>query len=327
MFLQKLKSCRSLKKYACRYLKSENVKHSKPPWKILFFGSDNFSLYSLKTLYREHQNNNSIISILKVVTNSNKNPIWKFAEKHDLNIQKWPPDLIQNEYDLGVVVSFGHLIPENIINKFPLGMLNVHASLLPRWRGAAPIIYALANGDKETGITIMNIKPKHFDIGDIVLQKKINISDETKMPELHERLGKLGASCLLNTLNNLEEYLSNSTPQPAEGVTYAPKNAHNLHRALDSLRHNLFTSVASSSVKLIDIEICKSNAKCIAPGSVTYDKPSQTLRVECANGTFISVKRISVLGKKVMTASEFNNGYLKYAVKFVVLNKLSILYE
>lgn len=177
-------------------------------------------------------------------------------------------------------------------------MLNVHASLLPRWRGAAPIIYALANGDKETGITIMNIKPKHFDIGDIVLQKKINISDETKMPELHERLGKLGASCLLNTLNNLEEYLSNSTPQPAEGVTYAPKitpefakikwdsmtsqDVYNLHRALDSLRHNLFTSVASSSVKLIDIEICKSNAKCIAPGSVTYDKPSQTLRVECA---------------------------------------------
>lgn len=100
------------------------------------------------------------------------------------------------------------------------GMLNVHASLLPRWRGAAPIIYALANGDTETGVTVMQIKPKKFDIGEILMQRKVSISDNMTMPELHNTLGQLGAKCLVETIKNLEDYLLNCKPQSSKGVTY-----------------------------------------------------------------------------------------------------------
>lgn len=98
-------------------------------------------------------------------------------------------------------------------------MLNVHASLLPRWRGAAPIIYALANGDTETGITIMRIRPKHFDVGETLMQAKVPISTHEKMPDLHEKLGSLGATCLVDCLKNLSEKLASAKPQPNDGIT------------------------------------------------------------------------------------------------------------
>lgn len=98
--------------------------------------------------------------------------------------------------------------------------MNVHASLLPRWRGAAPIIYALAKGDSKTGVTIMRIRPKIFDIGDIVVQESLPIHPLTKMRELYDKLGVLGANNLIKVLERLPEYLDQATPQPAEGVTY-----------------------------------------------------------------------------------------------------------
>lgn len=99
-------------------------------------------------------------------------------------------------------------------------MLNVHASLLPRWRGAAPIIYAIANGDKTTGITIMKLKPHKFDIGEIVDQAAIDITDDMKMPELHNRLATLGASVLVNVLKQLPDKLKSAKEQPENGVTF-----------------------------------------------------------------------------------------------------------
>lgn len=100
------------------------------------------------------------------------------------------------------------------------GILNIHASLLPRWRGAAPIIHALANGDTETGITVMRIKPKHFDTGDIVMQNKVQIEKNMKMLELHKILGELGGFCVLSTLKQLPEALQGAKPQPNVGVTF-----------------------------------------------------------------------------------------------------------
>lgn len=99
------------------------------------------------------------------------------------------------------------------------GMINVHASLLPRWRGAAPIFYALANGDKETGITIMTVKPHKFDVGEIVDQKRVEIPPDMKMPELHSKLASLGAELLLKAVRELPENLKNARKQPDEGVT------------------------------------------------------------------------------------------------------------
>jgi len=109
---------------------------------------------------------------LGVVTSfkSPANCVRSYAEKEKLPLQKWPIEPSEcSKYDLGVVVSFGHLIPASIINGFPNGMINVHASLLPKWRGAAPIIYAIMKGDARTGVSIMKIEPHRFDIGAVSL--------------------------------------------------------------------------------------------------------------------------------------------------------------
>ncbi|CAG9769280.1 unnamed protein product [Ceutorhynchus assimilis] len=318
---------RNIVKYSIR-IYSNNVQPittTKKPWKVLFFGSDEFSLYSLKAVLNQYKNSSGMFSRLEVVTCSQLNPIWKFSKEHKLPCQKWPPDLAGCEYDLGLVVSFGHLIPKQIISKFPLGMLNVHGSLLPRWRGASPIVYALANGDKETGVTIMRIRPNKFDVGEILYQEKIAISHDIEMPELHEQLGKLGAKCLIDTLWNIDERLANSVPQPSEGVTYAPKispdfakvkwntstakDLYNLQRALKSI-HPLKTSWNSIPVKLFDAEIWPKDEEHRNPGFVVYSKKNKLLLIECANRTWISVKKVGVQGKKIMNAADFHNGFI-----------------
>lgn len=98
-------------------------------------------------------------------------------------------------------------------------MLNVHASLLPRWRGAAPIIYAIAKGDKQTGVTIMKVKPDKFDVGEIVMQKPFDLNEDVTMPEVHEKLSQIGASALLDCVKTLPDSLKNCKEQPSEGVT------------------------------------------------------------------------------------------------------------
>lgn len=99
---------------------------------------------------------------LEVVTiqNKQKNIVERYAMENGITTNPWPITYNITNYHIGIVVSFGHLIPEDIIKSFPLGIINVHASLLPKWRGAAPITYSIMNGETYTGVTIMKIAPK-----------------------------------------------------------------------------------------------------------------------------------------------------------------------
>lgn len=223
--------------------------------------------------------------------------------------------------------------------------------MLPRWRGAAPIIYALTNGDTETGISIMRIHHKHFDIGEVLVQTKVPISANEKLPDLHEKLGNLGANCLVECLKNLLERLASAQPQSKEGITLgkdqyrlfyfistcsfiAPKvtsefarvswekmtssEIYNRERALTGL-FSLISSWKGTPVKLLGVMDCgncdlSSNDKDSAPlkpGYVRYDKKRKVLLIVCANKTLISVEKIGIFGKKVMSAPDFNNGYIK----------------
>nr|CAG4644231.1 EOG090X0BM2 [Lepidurus arcticus] len=193
----------------------------------MFFGTDDFARESLKALHTSMQDG-QILSKLAVVTPKPKPkpcPVAQFAESHCLPLQFWPltPDYPLESFDLGVVASFGHLIPQNIISTFPLGMLNTHASLLPRWRGAAPITHAVLNGDQVTGITLMRIRPHHFDVGEIVLQESYAIPSSSTVPQITAALASIGARLLIQCLQSLEARLAASVSQPAEGITYAPK--------------------------------------------------------------------------------------------------------
>lgn len=99
------------------------------------------------------------------------------------------------------------------------GMLNVHASLLPKWRGAAPIVHAIANGDTKTGVTIMKIKPRRFDVGEIVQQAEIEIGEDMQMPEVYEKLAHLGSQVLLEVVKTLPEVLKTAKEQDGEEAT------------------------------------------------------------------------------------------------------------
>lgn len=127
----------------------------------------------------------------------------------------WRPDVM-------VVVAYGLILPPAVLELPPLGCLNIHASLLPRWRGAAPIQRAILAGDAETGVTIMQMD-RGLDTGPILAQRTQTIDRSATGASLHRSLAALGARALLETLDDLASGTARARPQPAEGVTYAAK--------------------------------------------------------------------------------------------------------
>ena len=128
--------------------------------------------------------------------------------------------------DAAVVVAYGLILPKSILEIFPLGCFNLHASLLPRWRGAAPIHRAVMAGDKETGVMVMKMD-EGLDTGPIALAERVPIGADATTGALRDELARLGADLMLRALAALEKGQLQLTPQPAEGATYANKIAKN----------------------------------------------------------------------------------------------------
>nr|CAG4641969.1 EOG090X0BM2 [Eurycercus lamellatus] len=262
-----------------------------------------------------------------------------FAERHSLSFIETPdedsPSEQSTQWDLGVVASFGHLIPKRIITTFPLGMLNVHASLLPRWRGAAPIIHAIMNGDKETGITIMRIKPFHFDVGDLVLQERLAIEPQVTAVQLTDQLAHMGAELLVRCVADLERHLDRSAQQPTEGVTLAPKldaqlshvdwstlNASQVYNRWRATKHlfKLQTSFRGEVVKLDGAEppttrldqsaVKVEEAELSSPGRILFDRRRNLLLVRCKQD-WASFGLVTLPRRPVVRAIDFSNGYLR----------------
>src|SRR5436190_10506772 len=124
--------------------------------------------------------------------------------------------------DAAVVVAYGLILPKPILEAVPLGCFNVHASLLPRWRGAAPINRAVMAGDAESGVTIMRME-EGLDTGPMAMAERVPIAADMTAGELHDALSRLGADLMVRALGALERGTLQLTPQPDEGVTYAAK--------------------------------------------------------------------------------------------------------
>ena len=124
--------------------------------------------------------------------------------------------------DAAVVVAYGLILPKAILDAFPLGAFNLHASLLPRWRGAAPIHRAVMAGDKETGVMVMKMD-EGLDTGPIAMAERVAIAPDATTGDLHDELARLGAKLMLVALSALERGSLTLTPQAAEGATYASK--------------------------------------------------------------------------------------------------------
>ena len=197
-------------------------------------GTPNFAVPILKSL------NESNHKILEVYTQSPKkknrgqkisfSPIHEYSNKINipvrhpatLNSQEELEYIKNKNPDIAVVVAYGKILPTKILNCEKIKFINIHASLLPRWRGAAPIQRAIMNCDKETGISIMKIIPK-LDAGPVLLKSKITFNKDTNFEELSNQMSKLGAKLILEALDIIKNDEAKFVPQNEKEATYAKK--------------------------------------------------------------------------------------------------------
>uniref|UniRef100_A0A8U7MN04 Mitochondrial methionyl-tRNA formyltransferase n=1 Tax=Corvus moneduloides TaxID=1196302 RepID=A0A8U7MN04_CORMO len=175
---------------------ARGVRAAGPPWRVLFFGTDRFAVTALRALRAAGED--SLVSRLEVVTLPSRLPgdlpVRSCARELQLPVHEWPHTGPAGQFDVGVVASFGRLLSEDLILQFPYGVLNVHPSCLPRWRGPAPIVHTVLHGDKVTGVTIMEIRPKRFDVGPIIKQEEVAVPPRCTAQELEGMLAKMGAN-------------------------------------------------------------------------------------------------------------------------------------
>jgi len=218
------------------------------------------------------------------------------------------------ELDVAVVAAYGLILPAAILDAPKMGCLNVHASLLPRWRGAAPIQRAILAGDGETGVTIMQMD-EGLDTGDMLLKESLPISSDTTAGSLHDALSEMGAGLIVEALAGLSAGEITPIPQPEDGVTYAQKidkaesridwanSAAEIDRQIRAFAPwpGAWFEHEKTRIKILAATPISSSGK---PGALLDD----ALTVACGEGA-ISISRLQRAGKGPMTAGEFLKGY------------------
>ncbi|MCV6823249.1 MULTISPECIES: methionyl-tRNA formyltransferase [Halocynthiibacter] len=213
--------------------------------------------------------------------------------------------------DIAVVVAYGLILPQAILDAPKHGCLNIHASLLPRWRGAAPIHRAIMAGDKATGICIMQMDAG-LDTGDVLLREECEIGEEETTAQLHDRLSERGAKLIVEALARYSELTPE--PQPEEGVTYASKidkaeaqvdwsePAEIVDRKIRGLSPfpGAWCVVGEERLKLLQSRLCEGSGEA---GEVLGE-----MRIACGSGA-IEITKAQRQGKKPMTAEEILRGF------------------
>jgi methionyl-tRNA formyltransferase len=249
-------------------------------------------------------------------------PIAREAERFGLPIFT-PKTLKENDAaeamrahaaDAAVVVAYGLILPKSVLDTFPLGCFNLHASLLPRWRGAAPIHRAIMAGDQETGVMVMKMD-EGLDTGAIAMAERVLIGADATTGELHDELARRGADLTLRALAALEKSQLQLTPQAASGVTYANKIAkgetridwtrpwhevHNHCRGLSPFPSAWCELAGAGRVKILRTSKGEGSGP---PGRVLDDK----LTIACGSGA-IRLVELQRAGKQPMGADEFLRG-------------------
>ncbi len=299
-----------------------------PSPKITFFGTHDFAVVILRGLVESKQ-----VEVIQVVTQPNEPvgrkqiltppPIKLLADSLGLPVVQ-PASLksysVPSETTLCVVAEFGRILPESIINAPAFGTLNVHTSLLPKYRGASPIQTALTNGESTTGITIMKMD-KGLDTGAILLQKELLVEAHDRYPEVNMKLADLGVSLLLQTI---PLYLSGEiTPQPqAEAqatltrILSREDGQIHWHRTADEISNQyrglypwpgIWTILEGKRWKLLEIAKFEGTATG-QPGQILVQ--NKKLLVICGNG-LIEIKTLQLEGKNPTDAATFLLGYGK----------------
>lgn len=300
--------------------------------KILFMGTPDFAVPSLKALVEAGH------TVCGVFTQPDKpknrgmklqaSPVKEFAVANGIPV--FQPTKLRDGTALAiirdlnpaliVVAAYGRILPNEILDYPVKGCINVHSSLLPAYRGAAPINWAILNGDAESGVTIMHMA-EELDSGDIILQKSVPIDREETAVELYNRLAEIGAGLLLRAVEQIDAGSAVRTVQNAEKVTFAPM----LSRALSPMDWNRTAAELHNQVrglipwpmavteldgvrcKVWRSKVCEETTEQIAGSILQADKKG--LKIACGGGSVLQLLEIQPDGKKRMDATAFLMGH------------------
>ena len=294
--------------------------------RIIFMGTPDFAVPCLESLIDAGHN------VAAVFTQPDKpvgrkqilppSPVKACAVSH--NIKVYQPEKIKNSNaleiinsinpDVIIVVAYGKILPKEILNAAKFGCINVHASLLPKYRGAAPIQWSILNGDEETGVCVMQMD-EGIDTGDILLVRKTPIDINETSAELFDRLSQIGADALIDALKLVEKGEVCPTPQPKGDFGYAKmidrslcpidwsKSALDVHNKVRGLQT---WPVAVTTLNGMNLKIHKtvlSNADASTPGTVVEN--NKKLVVSCGDGKCVEILELQLDGKKRMNTKSF----------------------
>ena len=303
--------------------------------KIIFMGTPDFAVKVLDEL-------NSKYEVVLVVTQPDTynyrkktyspSPVKEYALKHNLNvfqpvkIGKELDYLFQFEVDLIVTAAYGQFIPNKLLDYPKYRSINVHGSILPKYRGGAPIQRAIINGDKETGITIMYMDRK-MDAGDILRIEKIPITDEDTSDTMFEKLSILGSKMITGVIEDLKASLITPIPQNESEATYAynltkedelidfNKSARNVFNQIRGLNSNpgAYFIMDGQNVKVYNSKVLDKKTK-TKPGVIIGIEKDSFL-ISCKDGSVVAITEIQMPSKKKMSVKDFLNGSGKNIIK------------
>ncbi|KXL51730.1 methionyl-tRNA formyltransferase [Anaerotignum neopropionicum] len=299
--------------------------------RVIFMGTPDFAVYSLKALLTQHE-------VIAVVSQPDKpkgrgkklvpTPVKEFALAQGLQVFQ-PEKARDLEFvallkelnpDVIAVTAFGQLLPESILNIPQYGCINVHGSLLPKYRGAAPMQWAIINGEKVTGITTM-FMAKGMDTGDMLLKTEVKITPQDNFASIHDKMAQAGAGLLLETLDALQAGTVERVPQDHEAATYAPmitkETGHidwtksawdiiNLMRGLDPAP-GAYAICEGEPLKLFKGMKAEGDYRQGKPGEV-IDITKKGFVVKCGDGA-LTITELQAMGKKRMPADAYLRGH------------------
>lgn len=300
--------------------------------RIVFMGTPDFAVPSLKRLIADGHE----IAAVYTQPDKPKNrgmkltppPVKVVALEHDIPVLQ--PAKVRDEAvleelaafqpELIVVVAYGKILPKELIELPPMGCINVHSSLLPKYRGAAPINWAVINGEEETGVTIMDIA-EALDAGDMIAKARTAIDPDESVETLHDRLAEMGAQLLSETVVSIANGTAVRTPQDDSQSTYAPmlsrelspidwnKTAKEIHNQVRGLTPWPATTmeVAGTAFKVYAVEETGTETG-KAPGTlVGTDKKG--ILMACGDGKVLRITEVQAPGKKRMKAADYLRGH------------------
>ena len=302
--------------------------------KILFLGTSEFAAKPLQILLEHRFNIPTVITQPDKLAGRGKkitiSPVKKLAKEKNLeilqpeniNTDETASIISEKKFDVGIVISYGQIINKNIFNIPKYGILNLHPSLLPIYRGPSPIQTALLNNDKTTGVTVIKISEK-MDAGPILMQEKININKDDNYFSLHDKLSQQGGYLLVKVLENMKTNNITLTEQNEELATYCrliTKNdgfinwsdtANNIHNKIRALCKwpVAYTYYNNKLLKIHESEIYSENTDIsdFSPGTVIRLSKS-SFGVVTGDKKILKILKVQLQGKKIISAKDFLNG-------------------